>query len=200
MTGPGLDSFTDVLDYPMYVVTAAADGEQAGCLVGFGSQCSIDPPRFMVWISTSNRTYRVARRASHVAVHVLRREQEPTADWFGGRTGDDVDKFERVAWRSEKGAHRSSQTASPGSSAGCEGTWKATGTTSAFCSSPWTRARPGGATSRPCSGSAISPTSHRGTLPDCLIRLTPSPSAAAAAAAAARSTRLRAAARYVHRC
>lgn len=104
MTGPGADGFTDVLDYPMYVVTAAADGERAGCLVGFASQCSIDPPRFMVWISTSNRTYRVARRASHLGVHVLRREQRHTADWFGGRTGDDVDKFERVAWRPGEGA------------------------------------------------------------------------------------------------
>ncbi|MDV5142834.1 flavin reductase family protein [Streptomyces sp. SBC-4] len=94
----GLDAFTDVLDYPMYVVTAAVDGERAGCLVGFASQCSIDPPRFMVWISTANRTYRVARRASHLAVHTLRREQGRMAELFGGRTGDDIDKFGRVAW------------------------------------------------------------------------------------------------------
>lgn len=102
--GPGLDGFTDVLDYPMYVVTAAAGGERAGCLVGFASQCSIGPPRFMVWISTANRTYRIARRASHLAVHVLRREQRQTAELFGGHTGDDLDKFERVAWWPGEGA------------------------------------------------------------------------------------------------
>ncbi|MBB4986821.1 MULTISPECIES: flavin reductase family protein [Streptomyces] len=95
----GLDGFTDVLDYPMFVVTAAADGERGGCLVGFASQCSIDPPRFMAWLSTANRTYRVARRASHLAVHALGREQKPVAELFGGRTGDDTDKFDRVAWR-----------------------------------------------------------------------------------------------------
>ncbi|MEV6250140.1 flavin reductase family protein [Streptomyces sp. NPDC051742] len=95
----GLDGFTDVLDYPVYVVTTtAADGRRAGCLVGFASQCSIDPPRFMVWLSTANRTCRVARHASHLAVHTLRRDQKGTAELFGGRTGDDIDKFGRVDW------------------------------------------------------------------------------------------------------
>ncbi|WP_411112099.1 flavin reductase family protein [Streptomyces sp. c-19] len=94
----GLDGFTDVLDYPVYVVTTAADGRRAGCLVGFASQCSIDPPRFMVWLSTANRTCRVARGASHLAVHTLRRDQKGAAELFGGRTGDDIDKFGRVDW------------------------------------------------------------------------------------------------------
>ncbi|MFF1508634.1 flavin reductase family protein [Streptomyces sp. NPDC058326] len=99
----GLDAFADVLDYPMYVVTAAAGAERAGCLVGFASQCSIDPPRFMVWLSTANRTYRVARHASHLAVHALRSDQRATAELFGGRTGDDLDKFDRVAWSPGQG-------------------------------------------------------------------------------------------------
>ncbi|MET9378595.1 flavin reductase family protein [Streptomyces sp. NPDC002992] len=99
----GLDAFTEVLDYPMYVVTTATDGQRAGCLVGFASQCSIDPPRFMVWLSTANRTYRIARGASHLAVHTLRRDQKRTAELFGGRTGDDIDKFGRVAWQSGQG-------------------------------------------------------------------------------------------------
>ncbi|MFC9293681.1 flavin reductase family protein [Streptomyces sp. NPDC057011] len=94
-----LDAFTEVLDYPMYVVTAAAGDERAGCLVGFASQCSIDPPRFMVWLSKANRTYRIARDASHLAVHALRRDQKGTAVLFGSRTGDDIDKFEHIAWR-----------------------------------------------------------------------------------------------------
>ncbi|WP_327280461.1 flavin reductase family protein [Streptomyces sp. NBC_01205] len=93
------DSFTDVLDGPVYVVTAEAGGERSGCLVGFASQCSIHPPRFMVWLSALNHTYGVARRASHLAVHVLRRDQQDVAALFGGETGDRVDKFEQVAWR-----------------------------------------------------------------------------------------------------
>ncbi|MFE7515155.1 flavin reductase family protein [Streptomyces sp. NPDC057540] len=98
-----LDAFTDALDNPLFVVTAAADGEPGGCLVGFASQCSIDPPRFMVWLSTANRTYDIARRASHLAVHVLGREQRPLAALFGGRTGDDTDKFAEVDWQPGEG-------------------------------------------------------------------------------------------------
>ncbi|MEU5085400.1 flavin reductase family protein [Streptomyces sp. NPDC021356] len=93
----GLDAFADRLDPDMYVVTATADGERAGCLVGFASQCSIGPPRFVVWLSKANRTFRVARRADRLAVHVLTREQHALAELFGGHTGDDgVDKFAHV--------------------------------------------------------------------------------------------------------
>jgi flavin reductase (DIM6/NTAB) family NADH-FMN oxidoreductase RutF len=92
------DGFVSLLDYPMYVVTAAAGEERAGCLVGFASQCSLDPPRFAVWISKANRTYRVARNAGHLAVHLLPPRHE-LAELFGGRTGDEVDKFAAVRWR-----------------------------------------------------------------------------------------------------
>ncbi|GAA2770776.1 hypothetical protein GCM10019017_11360 [Streptomyces showdoensis] len=66
-------AFTEQLDSPMYVVTAASPGGRGGCLVGFASQCSIDPPRFVVWLSTANHTYRVARAAEHLTVHLLHR-------------------------------------------------------------------------------------------------------------------------------
>ncbi|WP_395358581.1 flavin reductase family protein [Streptomyces sp. YH02] len=94
-----LDPFTDGLDGPMYVVTAAADGEPAGCLVGFASQCSIDPPRFAVWLSVANRTYRVAREAEYLTVHLLHRDERALAELFGEETGDRVDKFAKVGWR-----------------------------------------------------------------------------------------------------
>lgn len=93
-----LDPFTDALDYPLYVVTAEAAGERAGCLVGFGSQCSIRPARFIVWLSKANRTYRVAVRAERLAVHLLGRDQDGLARLFGGETGDRTDKFAATAW------------------------------------------------------------------------------------------------------
>ncbi|WP_314252060.1 hypothetical protein [Streptomyces sp. DSM 40907] len=43
-----LDPFTDVLDGPVYVVTAASGGEREGCLVGFASQCSGDHVGFLL--------------------------------------------------------------------------------------------------------------------------------------------------------
>ncbi|MGW2017930.1 flavin reductase family protein [Streptomyces sp. NPDC001927] len=100
----GLDAFTELLDHPMYVVTAVAeDGERAGCLVGFASQCSISPARFTVWLSRRNHTFGVACRSSHLAVHVLGRDRMDTARLFGEETGDEIDKFARVDWTSGPG-------------------------------------------------------------------------------------------------
>ena len=99
MTGRrGMDGFVGRLNPDMCVVTAVADGRRAGCLVGFASQCSISPLRFVVWLSKANRTFRVAERADRLAVHLLDRDQHALAELFGGRTGDDgVDKFAHVA-------------------------------------------------------------------------------------------------------
>lgn len=92
------DTFTASLDYPVYVVTAMAEQERAGCLVGFAGQCSIRPPRFVVWLSKVNRTYDVALRSQVLVVHLLPSRRHDLAELFGGRTGDDVDKFAVAAW------------------------------------------------------------------------------------------------------
>lgn len=87
------------LDYPMFIVTArATDGERAGCLVGFVTQCSIKPPRVLVCLSKVNRTYRVAQSAELLAVHFVPAAATQLADLFGGSTGDDCDKFAACAW------------------------------------------------------------------------------------------------------
>ena len=93
-----LGALTAALDYPMFVVTAAAGGSRAGCLVGFTTQCSIDPARFLVCLSRRNHTCRVAADAELLAVHVLDRDQRALAELFGTETGDDVDKLARIAW------------------------------------------------------------------------------------------------------
>ncbi|UYQ60557.1 flavin reductase family protein [Streptomyces peucetius] len=90
--------FTALLDPPVYIVTAAADGQRAGCLVGFASQSSLDPVRFVVWLSKVNHTYRVARHAPFLGVHLLHRDRTEVARLFGGETGDRVDKFARARW------------------------------------------------------------------------------------------------------
>lgn len=90
------------LDYPMFVVTAG-DDEPAGCLVGFATQCSIGPARFLVCLSVKNHTYPVALRAGHLGVHLLESTQRHLAELFGSRTGDDTDKFADVRWR--RGPH-----------------------------------------------------------------------------------------------
>jgi flavin reductase (DIM6/NTAB) family NADH-FMN oxidoreductase RutF len=103
----GFDALATALDTAVVVVTAAAPtagpgtgagGERAGCLVGFHSQCSIEPRRYGVWLSKVNHTYRVALLADHVAVHPLGADDRDLAELFGGRTGDEVDKFARCEW------------------------------------------------------------------------------------------------------
>ena len=87
------------LDYPMFIVTTVAgDGERSGCLIGFATQISITPPRFLVGLSEKNHTYRVAQRAEYVAVHFVPADGEAIAELFGSETGDEVDKFARCAW------------------------------------------------------------------------------------------------------
>src|SRR3954470_12332268 len=82
----------------MFIVTASAADERAGCLVGFATQCSIDPLRFIVCLSDKNRTFKVARDASLLVVHVVPEGAEALAELFGSQTGDDIDKFARCAW------------------------------------------------------------------------------------------------------
>ena len=87
------------LDHPMLIVTTAAAGERAGCLVGFATQCSIDPARFLVCVSDKNRTHRVLREgADALAVHVVPAGAGDLVELFGGETGDDSDKFARCEW------------------------------------------------------------------------------------------------------
>ena len=86
------------LDYPMLVVTTAADGERSGCLVGCSTQCSIDPTRFYVGISKKNHTFGVAARATYLVLHFLDRGERSLASLFGELTGDEVDKFAACEW------------------------------------------------------------------------------------------------------
>jgi flavin reductase (DIM6/NTAB) family NADH-FMN oxidoreductase RutF len=96
--GPAFDQLIASLDPPMAIVTAVSGDERAGCLIGFHAQCSISPPRYVVWLSKANHTFRVAVHARHVAVHFLGQDDEPLARLFGTVSGDEVDKFARCAW------------------------------------------------------------------------------------------------------
>ncbi|MEU6146864.1 flavin reductase family protein [Streptomyces sp. NPDC047081] len=92
------DAFTDRLDPEMCVVTTAVGERPTGCLVGFFSQCSIEPVRFTVWLSKANHTYEAARAAGCLGVHLLTREQHDLAALFGGECGAGYDKFAQARW------------------------------------------------------------------------------------------------------
>jgi flavin reductase (DIM6/NTAB) family NADH-FMN oxidoreductase RutF len=89
---------TGRLNYPMLLVTTATDGERSGCLVGFSTQCSIDPPRFIVCLSDKNHTTRIASTAAALAIHFPPAEALDLAELFGSETSDEIDKFSLCQW------------------------------------------------------------------------------------------------------
>src|SRR4051794_36569024 len=96
-TGP-FEAFVAALDYAMVVATTGRRGKSAGCLVGFATQCSIAPPRFLVCISKANATARLARRSRYVGLHQLGADQHDLARLFGEQSGDWIDKFHECRW------------------------------------------------------------------------------------------------------
>jgi flavin reductase (DIM6/NTAB) family NADH-FMN oxidoreductase RutF len=82
----------------MFIVTARAAEEPLGCLVGFATQMSVEPWRFLVGLSHANHTYRRGRDAAHLGVHTVPAGADALAELFGGETGDEVDKFAQCAW------------------------------------------------------------------------------------------------------
>ncbi|MGE0000333.1 MAG: flavin reductase family protein [Ilumatobacteraceae bacterium] len=98
MSHNAVQSITDSLDPPLTIVTTHCDGKNAGCLVGFFAQCSIEPLLFAVWLSKANYTYRIGLFASHYAMHFPTVRDVQMADLFGGTTGDEVDKFAQCEW------------------------------------------------------------------------------------------------------
>src|SRR4051794_16109384 len=98
-TDADLEPFVSRLDYPVYVVTTQAGDDRAGCLVGFTTQTSIDPPRFLVCISKANATSRTVAAATHLAVHQLAPKDMDVARLFGEESEDWTDKFAQCSWQ-----------------------------------------------------------------------------------------------------
>jgi flavin reductase (DIM6/NTAB) family NADH-FMN oxidoreductase RutF len=85
-------------DPPLLIVTVGGERPD-GCVVGFATQASIDPPRLLVCLSVVNATYRRALDADVLAVHLVPRAQLALARLFGEQTADEgVDKLARCGW------------------------------------------------------------------------------------------------------
>lgn len=90
------NTLMESLDTPLVVVTTAADGERAGCLVGFHTQSSIDREQYSFWLSKANHTYLVSLRSSQFGIHFLTHDDVALAEHFGTQSGDDHDKFAAI--------------------------------------------------------------------------------------------------------
>ncbi|HEU0194739.1 MAG TPA: flavin reductase family protein [Gaiellales bacterium] len=98
------DHFAAAGSAPLYIVTVADGEDRYGCLVGFASQTSIDPPRFLTCISVANATHRHVQRAAELAVHQVPADRRDLAELFGGTTADEgADKFQRCRWTAAPG-------------------------------------------------------------------------------------------------
>jgi flavin reductase (DIM6/NTAB) family NADH-FMN oxidoreductase RutF len=86
------------LDYPLFIVTASDADRREGCVIGFATQCSFHPARFLACLSRENRTFRFALGVDALAVHLVPRARADLAALFGGETGDEIDKFAHCAW------------------------------------------------------------------------------------------------------
>src|SRR4029079_16587977 len=84
----------------MTIVTTRSGDDMDGCLVGFSTQCSIDPVRQLVCLSVKNRTYELARRATHLVVHPLHDAPHDyeLARLFGENTARETDKLAQCSW------------------------------------------------------------------------------------------------------
>jgi flavin reductase (DIM6/NTAB) family NADH-FMN oxidoreductase RutF len=95
----GKDAFGSLMsstDPALIVVTTAAEGKQAGCLVGFHTQSSISAEQYCFWLSKANHTYRVSLRSAHFAIHFLTAGDLAVAEHFGTLSGEDADKFSGI--------------------------------------------------------------------------------------------------------
>lgn len=90
-----LDAISERLSYPMLAVAAAHAGERDACLVGFATQISIDPWRYLVGLSHRNRTFDLAAASSHLAVHFLSDDQHELARVLGSTSAHDDPEKER---------------------------------------------------------------------------------------------------------
>lgn len=97
-TKSAFEAIAGQLDYPMLVVTAATGEHRGGCLVGFATQSSLDPPRYLICLSKQNYTLGVAESAEVLGVHFLPADADDLAQLFGEQTGDEIDKFSCCEW------------------------------------------------------------------------------------------------------
>ena len=84
------------MSYGLYVVSAEADGQKAGCVINTATQVTAEPARLMVAVHKDNVTTGIIERAGAFTVTAI----DMTADMpyignFGFRTSANYDKFEK---------------------------------------------------------------------------------------------------------
>ena len=81
----------------LYVVSATAGDERAGCVINTGLQLTSDPLQVQVVVNKQNHTEGVIERAGHFALTVISQDADmPFIGRFGFQTSATVDKFDGI--------------------------------------------------------------------------------------------------------
>ena len=84
------------MSYGLYVVSAEADGQRAGCVINTATQVTAEPPRIMVAVHKDNVTTGVIERAGAFTVTAIDKTADmPYIGNFGFRTSENYDKFDK---------------------------------------------------------------------------------------------------------
>ena len=89
MSSDQFTAWVAAADSAMVAVTAANADALDACLVGFHSQASIHPARYVVWLSAANRTTAIALHAAVLGVHLMTPDDLALARHLGSVTQDD---------------------------------------------------------------------------------------------------------------
>jgi flavin reductase (DIM6/NTAB) family NADH-FMN oxidoreductase RutF len=76
------------------IVTASHNGQAHGMTVSSFTSISLAPPRVLVSLRTSSRTYELVTVSGAFGVTILSAEQKDISERFAGRNLDDEDRFE----------------------------------------------------------------------------------------------------------
>ena len=80
------------MSYGLYVVSAEADGQKAGCVINTATQVTAEPPRMMVAVHKDNVTTGVS---AFTVTAIDMTADMPYIGNFGFRTSANFDKFEK---------------------------------------------------------------------------------------------------------
>ncbi len=94
------DLFNQILDPPLWVLTAAHGADRGGLIATFVANASLVPdlPRILAGIARQHHTWSLLQAARCFALHLLDESRLDWVDRFGLRSGRDADKFLGLEW------------------------------------------------------------------------------------------------------
>jgi len=93
-------SLVQLLDPPLWLVTAGHAGQTGGLIATNVTTASIVPdlPRFVVGLARQHRTWSLVDASGTLALHLFSTERIDWVARFGLATGRDTDKFAGLTW------------------------------------------------------------------------------------------------------